>query len=54
MKTKINRIILIMPDQSKNIIWPKVKIEDVEKYRADLLQLTGAVKILFDREELDE
>lgn len=53
MKVKINRVILIMSDQSRNIIRPKVTVDNTEQYRTELRRLTGAVKVLFDMEEME-
>lgn len=53
MKVRINRAILIMADQSRNIIRPKITVDNTEQYRAELRRLTGAVKVLFDMEETE-
>lgn len=53
MKVKINRAILLKSDGTKEVIRPKIIIENVEEYRAELRYLTGAVKVFFDMEETE-
>lgn len=53
MKIKINRAVLLKPDGSKEIIRPKVIVYNLEEYRKNLRNLSGAIKVFFDLEETE-
>lgn len=53
MDVKINRAVLLKPDGTREVLRPKITVKDVEKYRQELRVLTGALKVLFDMEEVE-
>ena len=54
MDVKINRAVLLKPDGTREVLRPKITVKDIEIYRKELGQLTGAIKVLLDTEEVEE
>lgn len=53
MNVRINRAVLLKPDGSREVLRPKITVIDVEKYRNELRELTGALRVFFDMEEIE-
>lgn len=53
MNVRINRAVLLKPDGSREVLRPKITVIDVEKYRNELRELTGALRVFFDMEEVE-
>lgn len=54
MDVKINRVVLLKPDGTREVLRPKITVKDKETYRKELRGLTGATKVLLDTEEVEE
>lgn len=53
MNVRINRAVLLKPDGSREVLRRKITVIDVEKYRNELRELTGALRVFFDMEEVE-
>lgn len=54
MDVKINRVVLLKPDGTREVLKPKITVKDKETYRKELGRLAGATKVLLDTEEVEE
>lgn len=54
MDVKINRVVLLKPDGTREVLKPKITVKDKETYRKELGRLAGAIKVLLDTEEVEE
>lgn len=54
MDVKINRVVLLKPDGTREVLRPKITVKDKEAYRKELGRLAGAIKVLLDTEEVEE
>lgn len=54
MDVKINRAVLLKINGTREVLRPGITVKDVEKYRKELGVLTGAIKVFFDMEEVEE